>query len=138
MAEKLKADAAAPKGIAEKDLKRVVKDIIRHKQNASENAGLAGKATSQAVEQYSLDPKALGIVVGLVKKNDLAKAMGTLRSIVDYADKAGLFDQIDAFDDVHEIFERISKRGKNVRPNHGVPSSKDETMGDLMGAAQTH
>lgn len=136
MAEKLTAaDAVKVKGVAAADIKRVVKDILRHKENASENAGLAGQATKSAVDQYSLDPKALGLIVGLARKNDPAKAQSTLRAILDYADKYGLLDQMDAFDDFIGIVDRIATRAKNVRPSHGAPSGKDDkAMGDLMGA----
>ena len=136
MAKKLESEQV--RGIDAKDLRRVVKDILRHKNNASENSGLAGQAVAQAVEQYSLDRKALMTVVGLAKKEP-AEAQGTLRNILDLADKYGLFDQVDAFDDLLPILERILERCKNVRPSHGAPSGKaDGTLGTLMEGASAH
>lgn len=130
MADKLSAKAV--KGVAAADLKRVVKDILKHKNNASENAGLAGSTTKQAVEQYSLDRKALGLVVGL-SKIEPAKAQSSLRAIVDYSDKLGLFDQVDAFDDLIPAMERIIERAKNVRPAGGPPGGpKDDALGSLL------
>jgi len=127
MAKKLKPGEGAPSaGVAPSDLKRVVKDIIRHKNNASENSGLAGQATKQACDQYGLDKKALGLVVSLSKQNDVGKAQSTLRGVVEYADKLGLFDQIDAFDDLIPTMERIVDRARNTRPDGGAPASAPE------------
>ncbi|MCR6673281.1 hypothetical protein [Devosia ginsengisoli] len=127
--------AGVPAGIAAADLKRVVKDILRHKNNASENAGLAGQAVGNAVEQYALDRKALMLVVGLAKKEP-AQAQGTIRAMMDYADKYGLLDQLDAFDDLIPTLERIVERAKNVRPSHGAPSGKADVLGSLLGGKQ--
>lgn len=137
MADKLKAGEV--KGVSATDLRRVIKDFNRHKENASENSGLAGQAIKQAVDQYGLDRKALTLVAGLAKKEP-DKAQGTIRAFMDYADKAGLLDQMDAFDDLIPTLERIVERAKNVRPAHGKPSGKDDAMGDLMaaGAAGPH
>ena len=136
MAKKLKTEVP---GVAPNDLKRVVKDILRHKANASENSGLAGQATKQACEQYSLDKKALGLVVGLSKQNDVAKAQSTLRAIVDYADKLGMFDQVDFYDDLIPTMERIIERAKNTRPAAGAPGGEDERApAEGLGAAPVH
>lgn len=134
MAEKMKAaDASKPKGVPASDLKRIVGDFNRHKSNAAENSGLAGQSIKQAVDQYTLDRKALTIVAGLSKREPV-EAQGTIRALMDYADKLGLLDQMDAFDDLVPTLERIVNRAKNVRPSHGVPSGKDGAMGDLMSA----
>jgi len=133
MAKKLKAgEGSATAGVAPSDLKRVVADIIRHKNNASENSGLAGQATKQACDQYGLDKKALGLVVSLSKQNDVGKAQSTLRGVVDYADKLGLFDQMDAFDDLIPAMERIIERAKNARPAAGVPAGTPSEMETML------
>ncbi len=117
MAKKLKPEeAAASRGIAPSDLKRVVTDIIRHKANASENSGLAGQATKAACERYNLDKKALGLVTGLVKAEDQGKAIATLRGVIEYSDKLGMFDQVDAFDDLIPTMRRIVERAENAAP----------------------
>lgn len=129
------ADAAKVAGVSAADLKRVVGDINRHKEHASENAGLAGQATKQAVEQYALDRKALSLIVGLSKKEP-AQAQSTLRAIVDYADKLDMFAAMDAFDDLIPAMKRIIERAENVRPAHGVPSGKD-VIGSLLNQGGT-
>lgn len=131
MAEQLKPADKKASGIAATDLKRVVKDILRHKAAASDNSGLAGQATKQAIEQYSLDRKALSTVVSL-SKQEPAQAQGTLRAMLDYSDKLGLFDAVDAFDDLIPIMERIVQRAKNVSPPHGKPSGKDNPIDSML------
>ncbi len=127
---KTKTDAAAKpaapkKGVAASDLQRVVTDIIRHKANASENSGLAGQATKNACERYNLDKKALGLVTGLVKADDQGKAIGTLRGVIDYADKLGLFDQMDAFDDLIPTMEAIIDRVRGSETSAAGPKADD-------------
>lgn len=116
--------ATAKKGIAASDLQRVVQDIIRHKANASENSGLAGAATKNACERYNLDKKALGLVTGLVKAKDQGKATATLRGILEMSLKLGLFDQIDAFDDMRLIVEEIA-----VKLNGNGPAEAPKAEG---------
>ncbi|WP_336801761.1 hypothetical protein [Kaistia sp. MMO-174] len=137
MAKKMKpADAATVRGVAASDLKRVVKDINRHKENASENSGLAGQATKQAIEQYGLDRKALTFVVGL-SRNETAKQQGTLRGVLDYADKLGMFDWIDMFDDMIPTLERIVQR---ARDREGATEKGDPVVQGMLGtqAPSTH
>ena len=129
MADKLKA----PKGVAAADLKRVVKDINRHRERATENAGLAGQAAKVAIEQYSLDRGALTKVAALSKKEP-ATAQAFIRAFMDYADKLGLLDQVDAFDDLLPTLKRIVERAENIRPPHGAPA--DKTLGALMGEGE--
>ena len=136
MAKKMSpAEAAKPRGVAAVDLKRVVRDINRHRENASENAGLAGQATKQAIEQYSLDRPALTAIVRL-SRAEQTKQQSTLRGIVDYADKLGMFDAIDMFDDLIPTLERIVAR---ARDSEGKKSAADPAMKSLLGeAATTH
>lgn len=134
MAKQLKPDNAPTNGgIAASDLKRVVSDIKRHKENASEHSGLAGQAAKQAIDRYKLDRKGLSFVVGLSKR-ETVEAQASLRATIDYADKLGMFDQVDAFDDLIPIMERIVERARNTQPPHGVPSGRDNPVADLVGA----
>jgi len=123
------AEASKPRGIAATDLKRVVKEINRHKEQASENAGLAGQSTKNAVEQYGLDRKALGVVVGLSKKEP-AQQQATLRGVIDYADKLGMFDSIDMFDDLVPTLKRIVDRAE---ASEGKKAKADPVVSSLIG-----
>ncbi len=130
MAKKMKpADAAASRGVAAVDLKRVVKDINRHRENASENAGLAGQATKQAIEQYNLDRPALSAIVRL-SRAEPSKQQSTLRGIIEYADKLGMFDSIDLFDDLTPTLEGIVAR---ARESEGAGGKADPVMKSLVG-----
>ena len=103
----------APKhGVDAAELRRSVEEILRQKDNASEYSGLAGKATQMAIEKHSLDRRALGIIVSL-KRADEQKRQTTLRSIFEYADKMGFFDQIDAFDDLLDTMKGIIDRASD-------------------------
>lgn len=134
MAKKMKAETAAAtiRGVSAADLKRVVRDINKHRENASENAGLAGQATKQAIEQYNLDRPALTAVVRL-SRAEPSKQQATLRGIIDYADKLGMFNQLDAFDDLIPAMERIINAAKN-RVNDDNVGRSDPVMKDLVGA----
>ena len=130
MAKKMTpAEASKPRGIAATDLKRVVKENNRHKEQASENAGLAGQSTKNAVEQYGLDRKALGVVVGLSKKEP-AQQQATLRGVIDYADKLGMFDSIDMFDDLVPTLKRIVDRAE---ASEGKKAKADPVVSSLIG-----
>lgn len=60
MAKRAKpSDASQSRGVTAEDLRRVVADISKHKTQSSNYAGLAGKATQSAVEQYGLEKTAL-------------------------------------------------------------------------------
>lgn len=137
MAKKMQpGDASKPRGIAAADLKRVVKEINRHKEQASENAGLAGQTTKNAIEQYGLDRKALGVVVGLSKKEP-AQQQSTLRGLIDYADKLGMFDATDMFDDLIPTLKRIVARAEE---SDGKTGKADPVIGSMLGgeAAGVH
>ncbi len=132
MAKKLKPEEASTEGsgITTKELKRVVSDVLRHKEHASENAGLAGQAVKQAVERYALDRKAFTIVVGLAK-GEVTKAQGTIRSLIEYSDKLGLLDQVDAFDDLIPMLKRILERAENqVRAENAGRERADDGAAD--------
>lgn len=112
MAKKQKMEDAPKHGVDAAELRRSVEEILRQKDNASEYSGLAGKATQMAIEKHSLDRRALGIIVSL-KRADEQKRQTTLRSIFEYADKMGFFDQIDAFDDLLDTMKGIIDRASD-------------------------
>ena len=120
-------DASQSRGVTTEDLRRVVADISKNKTQASNYAGLAGKATQSAVEQYGLEKTALTFVRRL---NDMeeGKRQSVLRSLVDYSNKLGFFDQIDAFDDLLATLEEIVSRTHNSR---GAERSDDPTISEL-------
>ncbi len=132
MAKKLKADEGKKQfGVSADDLKRVVADITKHKERASENNGLAGQSTKNAIDRYGLDRAALGVIMKL-GRSEISKQQCTLRAIIDYADKMGMFDQIDAFDDMiptlRQIVERADKAATEVAKKSvrkGVGASGD-------------
>lgn len=114
MAKKIapkESSAKARGGIKPSDLKRVVTDILRHKSHASENAGLAGKATASACETYGLDKGGLSFVVSL-SRMEAGKRGSKLRAALDYAEKLGYFDEVDMFDDTLNTLRDILKRAE--------------------------
>lgn len=131
MANKMKPSSAAVRGIVADDLKRVVKDINKHREKSAENAGLAGQATKQAIELYNLDRAALGAVVRLTR-TEPSKAQSTLRGIIEYADKLGMFDHIDMFDDLIPTLEGIVLK---ARSSEGKKQEADPVLSSLLGGA---
>jgi hypothetical protein len=113
--------------ITREQLQAVLADLIAKKDKASEYAGHVGKATQQACEQYGLDKNALS-TVRRIKGMEEAKAQSFLRGVIDYAWKAGLFDQFDAFDPMADLLRAIlSEIEKNdqPRPAAGFPGDDD-------------
>lgn len=125
------APSTAPAGVSAEDIKRVVDDINRHKENASENAGLAGKATQQACDRYNLDKTALTFSARM-KRMETAKRQGIMRGSLDYWDKLGFFDEIDAFDDLIPAMERIIER---AHAREGKSAKADPAVSSLLGGA---
>jgi hypothetical protein len=112
MAKALKpSEAARPTGIAAGDLKRIVTSINKAKEKAAEHVGQAGQQTKQAIEDYNLDRKALTFVAGLARKEP-AQQQATLRGLIEYADKLGMFEQISMFDDLIPVLEGIVSRAR--------------------------
>ena len=112
MAEKLKKD----NGISKADLAKLVEKIEGQKAKASEYNGTAGQLTSDAVENKGVNKKALSFVIQLRKKEDNDR-QAILRGVIDYAHKLGMFDSVDAFDDLvarlEEIAAEVRARGHN-------------------------
>ena len=121
-----KAAPVAASEISKEDLKRVVGEVQRHKNSASEYAGYAGQAAKTAIERHSLDRKAFSFVAGL-SKMDAAKRQTTLRSVLEYAHKLDMFADVDAFDNIldrmDEITAEVRDRGEKGRPADPVIST---------------
>lgn len=110
MAKRAKMTSASAKeatgGVAAEDLKRVIAEISRQKKHASEYAGLAGKATQNAVEQHGLEKTALTFARRLSDMED-GKRQGVIRAAIEYFHKLDFFAQHDAFSDLIDLMRRI-------------------------------
>jgi len=104
MADEAKNDGREP--ITPIELKTVLRDLSAKKDKASEAAGLIGKATSTAVERYGLEKNAL-TQVRRMQGMEETKRQAFLSSTIEYAYKAGFFDQIDAFDPMSAMLKEI-------------------------------
>lgn len=127
MAEKL--TSSPPSRFSKDDLERVVRDINRHKENASEHSGLAGKATQNAAELYNLDKTALTFVSRL-KRKDPSQSMATLCAVIHYAETLGLLDQVDMFNDAIAAMEEVILRAR--QGHNGPESAGAKALGDLV------
>lgn len=132
MAKKLApGDAKKLGGVSAVDLKRVVNEINKHGKNASENSGLKGQAVKQAVELYNVDRKALMSICSMAKQEP-SQAQGTIRSLMKYAHLYGLFDQVDAFDDLIPTLKGIIA---DVEGRAEKTPKRDAAMGSLLGSS---
>ncbi|WP_099863805.1 hypothetical protein [Pararhizobium haloflavum] len=134
MAKRAKMDAASSQeakgGVKADDLKRVVGEILRHKEAASESNGLAGQHAKNSIERYNLDRKALSIITGL-KKSDESKRQATLRCLIEYSGKMGFFDQQDAFSDVIEVMRDIVTKA-DKRETDPPKSKGDDVVSSMI------
>lgn len=131
MAEKLRKDSPQVKGVSADDLKRVISEISRQKQLASEYAGNAGKATSNAVDQHGLEKTALTFARRLTEMEE-GKRESVIRSSIEYWHKLGFFSQLSLFDDLVKTLEAILE---DIRRNDNQPKPKGaaaEALGQLM------
>lgn len=127
MAEKL--TSSPPARFSKEDLERVVRDINRHKENASEHSGLAGKATQNACELYNFDKTALGFITRL-KRKDPAQSQATLCAVIFYAETLGLLDQVDMFNDAVAAMEEVILRAR--QGHNGPESPAAKALGELV------
>ena len=107
MADKVSDQGKPP--IEAAKLVAILKDIQAKKDKASEYAGHVGKATAQACDQHGLEKNALTVVRRMYGMEE-AKRQSFLNGIVEYAFKAGYFDQLDAFDSVVDTLKAIIAR----------------------------
>lgn len=122
MAEKLKASEAKT-GLNKDALKRCVSDINRHKEKAAEYVGLAGKATSNAVETYNFDKKALTFCAQLMRKEP-EQQLATLGAIITYAEALGMFSQMDMFNDAIGAMRAVIANAEREQPAPAPGASK--------------
>jgi hypothetical protein len=106
------ADAVRAQGVNEGDLKKVIQEVLHQKELASEYNGRAGSYTKDAVERYGLDRRALAVSVALTKADEKKRA-ATVRACLDYWQKLGFFDQMDAFDDLVGTMEKIASDARS-------------------------
>lgn len=116
------------------DLRRAIGEITRQKDLASEYAGLAGKATQNAVERFGLNKDALT----RVRRNDEmepTKRQAFLASFLDYSEKLGHLDGSMFPDDLIERLAAIVRRHHN-RIAGDEPtvarSDEDRTIDDAL------
>ena len=83
--------------------------IREQKTHASEYSGAAGQITRNEIEMKGLNRKALALHLQLGKLDQPAR-VEVLRSLLQYEDYAGTFDQVDAFDDIGTLAGRIVSR----------------------------
>lgn len=127
MAKTVKDDTAK-KTVRAEDLKRVIKEAVRLKQTAAEYTGQHGAYIKNSVENYGLDRMALTMTMRF-KGLETARQQAVMRAFLDYAHKAGLFDQTDLFDDTVKTLEAILEAIKGA-PRPTTPS--DPTINALV------
>lgn len=130
MAKGMKPDDATKQGVKASDLRKVVKSINDLKDAASEHAGLAGKETQNACELHGLEKTSLTFTARLARMED-AKRGAVVRTMIEYWEKMGFFDAIDAFDDVVGVMEGVCKRARAKESRGAAP---DPAVADLAGA----
>lgn len=126
MARRVKMEVVAGRAVAgepEKaagldagEFQRVIGEINRQKKNASEYQGMAGKLTRDAIDQHSLDRVAFAFIMRL-SRMDEAKKQAAIRAFIDYAERAGFLDQLDAFSDLTDLLAGMVDRLKARIPN---------------------
>jgi uncharacterized protein (UPF0335 family) len=120
-------------GVKASALQKIVKSIQTDKAKASEFNGSAGQTTKKALADHGLDRKAFQFVLGL-EKQDTQNQQATLRGVIEYAHKMGMFDEVDAFDDMAtrmaEIAAEVQARRHNGKP---VDSVVDIATGAAKG-----
>lgn len=125
MADKAKPSAGVPKS----KLKSTISSIQADKATASEYNGSAGKTQQQFMKEHGLDRTAFNLVLKL-DKQEPQKQQATLRGIIEYAHKIGMFDDVDAFDDMATRMAEISAEIIDRRHNQkGADKVVDMTTG---------
>ena len=126
MAEKLQPKT---KAVTAAGIKKAVAAIQADKDKASEFNGAAGKTQQQFMKEHGLDRTAFNFVMKL-NKMEVIHQQGTLRGVIEYAHKMGMFDEVDAFDDMialmRKIADEVEKRRHNAKP-------VDPIIDDLTG-----
>lgn len=112
------AKGAAPErdGIDPEEFQRLIEEFKRQKDLASEYAGHAGKVVQSAVERHGLDRPAFSMTLKL-SKMEVVKQQATIRAFIQYVQKAGMLDQMDAFSDLVTELEALVETLKSRIPN---------------------
>lgn len=118
MADKPKASAGVPKA----KLKSTISSIQADKAKASEYNGSAGKTQQQFMKEHGLDRTAFNLVLKL-DKAEPQNQQATLRGVIEYAHKMGMFDEIDAFDDIVTRMKEIAAEVEARRHNQAEPDN---------------
>ena len=125
MSDEPKASAGVPKT----KLKKAMSSIQADKAKASEYNGSAGKTQQQFMKEHGLDRTAFNLVLKL-NKQEPQNQQATLRGVIEYAHKSGMFDDVDAFDDIVTRMEEIAAEVKARRHNQTEP---DNVVGIATG-----
>lgn len=111
------------KQITAKELKRVVNDALRQKEQASEYTGRHGQIVKQAVESYGLHRKAFNQCVA-AEKMDLINRQDFMAATIDYWVKMGFFAGDDMFERMGETLNAALESLKSSNVTSITPADK--------------
>lgn len=111
-----------PDELTPEKFRAFVAEANRQRENAAEYVGMHGQVVRNGIDRFGLDRNALTVARRLQKLQE--KGPSTLTAILKYADFLGLFDQVDAFDDVADELRGIVERINTRRPNDKPPAGK--------------
>jgi hypothetical protein len=103
---------------------RIVAECKRFKELAQDYSGQLGAWIRTNAERYSLNKAALA-VFRRGDAMDPAKEADFIRSTIQYWELGGKFDQIDAFDDLRTLIDRIHAR---LNPTHEPTQAEVNTQ----------
>ena len=109
-------------GVPASKLKSTISSIQADKSKASEYNGSAGKTQQQFMKEHGLDRTAFNLVLKL-DKAEPQNRQETLRGIIEYAHKMGMFDDVDAFDDIVARMKEIAAEVEARRHNQAEPDN---------------
>lgn len=115
---------------ASKAVMEALKAVNREKEKASEYVGRAGKITGDFCEQHNLNRKAFTYVATMTRR-DPADAMEQLCQTLVLAEAAGLFNQIDMFNDAIKTMKDIIERAEG-QPAAGAPAGDGSAMAAMV------
>lgn len=113
------------------EFKRLVTEINRQKVLSSEYQGSAGKLTRDAIDKHNLNRVGFGFCMRLSTMNE-AKRQDVIRSFLDYIERGGYLDQIDAFSDITDQLSGIVDRLKERTPPEPRRASDDPVMAAIL------
>lgn len=123
MAKKKAAETTGPQTefeqrVPDKDFNKVVDECHRIKENAAEYIGQLGNYRRNQAERLGLNNPAFAAHLRLDRMEE-TKRQDYYRSLIQYGLSRGHFAQVDAFDDLRTLFDRIvaapsAPQGDNV------------------------